>query len=175
MRSKEVIEMVKKTTLKVVQTERRSKAKTQKTKIPKSKGKKGRSLKDLLKLRESINDRRPEFVMQESWRYKRIGERWRKPKGIDSKMRLGVKGWPKLVKVGYRGPRMARGLHPSGYRDVLVHNINELQGLNPKTDAARLASKLGAKKRSELIGRARELGIKVLNPRGIREAKSPSE
>ncbi|NWG10053.1 MAG: 50S ribosomal protein L32e [Nitrososphaerales archaeon] len=168
--------MVKKTALKVVRTKRRSKAKTpKKAKALKAKEKKGRSLKELLKLRESINDRRPEFVMQESWRYKRIGERWRKPKGIDSKMRLGVKGWPKLVKVGYRGPRVTRGLHPSGYRDVLVNNMNELQGLNSKTDAARLASRLGAKKRSELIGRAKELGIRVLNPKGIREVKKPSE
>ncbi len=134
------------------------------------------SLTELLKLRESIDDKRPKFVRQESWRYKRLSEKWRKPKGIDSKMRLRVKGWPKIVKVGYRGPKLARGLHPSGYRDVLVHNLDELKGLNPKQDAARLASGLGAKKRKELIEKAKELGIKVLNPTGIektKEAESP--
>lgn len=128
-------------------------------------------LMQLLKLRESIDDKRPKFVRQESWRYKRISEKWRKPKGIDSKMRLRVKGWPKIVKVGYRGPRLVRGLHPSGYRDVLVHNLDELKGLDPKRDAARLASSLGARKRAELLEKAKELGIKVLNPTGIRKAK----
>ncbi|MEM3382515.1 MAG: 50S ribosomal protein L32e [Nitrososphaerales archaeon] len=128
-------------------------------------------LMQLLKLREIIDDKRPKFVRQESWRYKRISERWRKPKGIDSKMRLRVKGWPKIVKVGYRGPRLVRGLHPSGYRDVLVHNLDELKGLDPKKDAARLASSLGAKKRAELLKKAKELGIKVLNPTGIKKVK----
>jgi len=156
MRRGEVSKMVKKTTSK-----KKTKAK-RKSKV---------NLKELLKLRESIDDKRPEFVRQESWRYKRLNEKWRKPKGIDSKMRLKVKGWPKIVKVGYRGPKIARGIHPSGYRDILVHNIDELKGLNPKTDAARLASGLGAKKRAELIEKAKELGIKVLNPRGIKKVK----
>ncbi|MCP8308235.1 MAG: 50S ribosomal protein L32e [archaeon] len=145
--------------------------KTTSKKKTKAKRKSKVNLKELLKLRESIDDKRPEFVRQESWRYKRLNEKWRKPKGIDSKMRLKVKGWPKIVKVGYRGPKIARGIHPSGYRDILVHNIDELKGLNPKTDAARLASGLGAKKRAELIEKAKELGIKVLNPRGIKKVK----
>jgi len=156
MRKREVSKMVKKTVSK---------------KKPKAKRKKKVNLKELLKLRESIDDKRPNFIRQESWRYKRISEKWRKPKGIDSKMRLSVKGWPKVVKVGYRGPRITRGLHPSGYRDVLVHNVDELKGLNPKKDAARLTSSLGAKKRAELIEKAKELGIKVLNPRGIKKVK----
>ena len=137
----------------------------------KSKGENVANLRELLKLRKSIDDKRPKFVRQESWRYKRLDESWRKPHGIDSKMRLGVEGWPKIVKVGYRGPKITRGLHPSGYRDILVHNIEELKGLNPETDAARLASGLGAKKRAELIEKAKKLGIKVLNPRGIKKVK----
>ncbi|MGQ9468817.1 MAG: 50S ribosomal protein L32e [Nitrososphaerales archaeon] len=145
--------------------------KTISKKEPKAKEKKEVKLKELLKLRESIDDSRPEFVRQESWRYKRLGEKWRKPKGIDSKMRLKVKGWPKIVKVGYRGPRITRGIHPSGYRDILIHSIDELKGLNPEKDAARLASGLGARKRAELIEKAKELGIKVLNPRGIKKVE----
>lgn len=125
-------------------------------------------LKVLLRLREEIKKKRPDFVRQESWRYKRLDEAWRKPKGIDSKIRLEVKGWPAKVKVGYRGPSAVRGLHPSGLRDVLVHNLQELEKLDPKKDAARIASTVGARKRERLIVRARELGIKVLNPRRIK-------
>lgn len=122
----------------------------------------------LLKLRAEIADGRPAFQRPESWRYTRLKENWRKPKGLDNKVRKMVKGWPRLVKVGYRGPVAARGLHPSGFRDVLVDNLKGLDGLNPETDAVRLSSGLGARKRQEIINRADELGLKVLNPCGIR-------
>ncbi len=125
-------------------------------------------VQEVLKLRAEIADGRPVFRRPESWRYLRLKENWRKPKGLDNKVRKSVKGWPKLVKVGYRGPVVARGLHPSGFRDVLVENLKGLDGLNPETDAVRLASGLGARKRQEIITRANELGLKVLNPCGIR-------
>ena len=121
----------------------------------------------LLKVRKNIKARTPEFRRFESWRYVRIHSPWRKPKGIDNHMRLSVKGWPHLVRVGYRVPKEVRYLHPSGYRDVLVHNLVELEQLSPVTDAARLASGLGRKKRIELAKRARELGLRILNGRNL--------
>ncbi|MCS7141290.1 MAG: 50S ribosomal protein L32e [Candidatus Nitrosocaldus sp.] len=120
--------------------------------------------RELLELRRAIKSRKPDFVRQESWRYVRVKENWRRPRGIDSKMRLQVKGWPAIVKVGYRGPRVARYLHPSGYRDVLIHNVDELSKLDPARDAARIASTVGARKRAQIVSKAKELGIKVLNP-----------
>ena len=122
-----------------------------------------KNLTEMLILRKELSKKRPNFIRQESWRYRRIKRAWRKPKGIDSKMRLNVKGWPAIVKIGYRGPRIVRGLHPSGYRDILIHNINELNRINPKTDAARLASTLGSRKKMALLARAKQIGIKVLN------------
>ncbi len=82
-------------------------------------------------------------------------------------MRLSVKGWPSLVKIGYRVPQSVRGLHPSGYRDVLVHNLVELETLSRETDAARIASGVGRRKRIEIARRAKELGIRILNGRGL--------
>ncbi len=131
----------------------------------KKEGSKLEEIRRLLELRKEIAKRRPEFVRQESWRYKRVKPSWRRPRGIDSKMRMEVKGWPKRVKVGYRGPRAVRGLHPSGYKEVLVHNVKELEKLDPETEAARIAHTVGARKRREILKRAKELGIKVLNPR----------
>jgi large subunit ribosomal protein L32e len=121
----------------------------------------------LLEMRRLKKQKTPDFQRQESWRYSRIHEPWRKPKGVDSHMRLSIKGWPALVKIGYRVPKMVRGLHPSGYRDVLVHNLAELETLSKDTDAARLASSVGLKKRIEIAKRAKELGIRVLNGRGL--------
>lgn len=119
--------------------------------------------KELLKLRQQVKSHKPDFVREESWRYKRVKPNWRRPKGIDSKMRRHKKGWPKIVRIGYRGPKVARYLHPSGYYDKLVHNVNELKNLDSEKDAARIAAAVGGRKRKEIIERAKSLKIKVLN------------
>jgi len=108
--------------------------------------------------------KKPRFRRQESWRYKRLKENWRRPRGIDSKMRMGVKGWPKTPNVGYRSPKDARGLHPSGFKEVLIHSIDELEGVDPNSEAVRIAHTVGYRKRIEIINLAREMGIHVLNP-----------
>jgi large subunit ribosomal protein L32e len=118
---------------------------------------------ELLAARKRVAERRPNFIRQESWRYKRLAENWRKPKGKDNKMRKQKSGMPAIVKVGYRGPRAARGLHPSGYTDNIVHNTAELARLDPKKDAARIGHTVGKKKRMEISSKAVQLGIKVLN------------
>lgn len=78
-------------------------------------------------------------------------------------MRKQVSGVPPLVKVGYRGPKKARGLHPSGYKDKLIHNIRDLEKLDPKIDAARIGHSVGRRKRIDIVNKANALGIKVLN------------
>ena len=103
------------------------------------------------------------LVRQESWRYDRLAENWRKPKGKDNKMRKQYSGVPPIVKVGYRGPKRSRGLHPSGYVDRLVFNVNDLTKLDVNTEAARLAHTVGTRKRKEILAKASSIGIKVLN------------
>lgn len=127
-----------------------------------------KDVKNLLDLRKELRQNRPRFLRQESWRYVRVHDAWRRPKGTDSRMRLRLRGWPKLVKIGYGVPQKVRGLHPSGFRDILVHTTEDLEHLNPEIDAIRLSSKLGAKKRRMIVDRANELGLKVLNLRGLR-------
>jgi large subunit ribosomal protein L32e len=107
---------------------------------------------------------KPDFRRPESWRYRRLRESWRRPRGTSNKVRLEKRGWPRRVKVGYRSPRRVRGLHPSGLQDVLIHNLKELEALDPKTQGARLAAGLGRRKREAILARARELGIRVFNP-----------
>ncbi len=90
-----------------------------------------------------------------------------KPRGMDSKMRKKKKGWPKSVEIGYRGPKAARGLHPSGYIEVLIHTVDDVEKVNPKTQAIRIAHTVGARKRIEITARAGEMDIHVLNPRAV--------
>ncbi|MFQ6025381.1 MAG: 50S ribosomal protein L32e, partial [Nitrosopumilaceae archaeon] len=100
--------------------------------------------KELLSQREKVSRHKPEFVRQESWRYVRISESWRKPKGIDNHQRKQKsRGRPGIVKVGYGGPKTARGLHPSGYTDNLVYNVKDLEKLNPKIDGVRISHGVG--------------------------------
>jgi large subunit ribosomal protein L32e len=129
-------------------------------------------LKALVEKRREAESRRPKFVRQESWRYVRIKPMWRKPKGVDSKMRRQDKGWPSLVRVGYRGPSASRGLHPSGHFERLVQRPAELEGMVPGRDVARIGSGVGARKRATIISRASELGIRVVNPTGLRIIES---
>ncbi len=112
---------------------------------------------------------KPKFKRQESWRYKRIKENWRRPRGIDSKMRMRVKGWPPSPNIGYGTPNVVKGLHPSGYREVRVFNLEDLEKVDPKAEAVRIAHQVGYRKRVEITNRARELGIHVLNPAKLRE------
>lgn len=106
----------------------------------------------------------PEFRRQEWWRHRSLEHGWRKPKGHDSKMRLGKKGKPPMVKVGYRQPKALRGLHPCGLREVLVRDPRELEKVDPSREAVRLSSTLGRRKREQALAMARERGIRVLNP-----------
>ncbi len=117
-----------------------------------------------LKQRIHIKSKRPTFRRQESWRYKRVSQVWRKPDGIESKMRGRTKGWPASARIGYRGPRSARYLHPSGYEEVVVRNVDDLSKVNSETQAVRIAHTVGMKKRADISVRAEERHIRILNP-----------
>ncbi|TLZ50598.1 MAG: 50S ribosomal protein L32e [Methanobacteriota archaeon] len=118
-----------------------------------------------LKVRREIAGRRPEFHRQEWFRHPRLGPRWRKPDGGQSKLRRHYGYRPNVASIGYRGPKAVRGLHPSGFREVLVHRVRDLDPIDPKLEAARIAATVGARRRTEIEAAADEKGIRVLNRR----------
>ncbi len=119
--------------------------------------------KRLMRVKKNISKKRPKFSKFESWRLVRVKDYWRKPTGIDNKMRQKRKGWPKSVKVGYRSPRAVRGLHPSGMEEVAVFNVGDLTIVDPETQVARIGGSVGARKRSAIVSEAENLGIRILN------------
>ncbi|MFX1325956.1 MAG: 50S ribosomal protein L32e [Promethearchaeota archaeon] len=119
--------------------------------------------KRLIELRKKLNKKRPTFRRVESWRYKKVKDSWRKARGIDSKTRKKKKLGVKSPTIGYRGPKNIRGIHPSGYEEVRITTIKELQKLNKNKHALKISSKLGAKKRIALIDYCQKRGYKILN------------
>jgi large subunit ribosomal protein L32e len=156
-------------------TEEPEKTETEKTeKIEKIEKKPSISQKEL-KVRARTKNKKPAFVRAESWKYDRFSLSWRRPRGLDNKIRRKIKGWPAGVSVGYKGPKIARGLHPSGYREVLVYNVKDLSTIEPNTQAARIAHTVGKRKRALIVAEAKKLNIKILNFKASPEAEKTEE
>lgn len=124
-----------------------------------------------LRLREHAKAKKPRFVRQESWKYVRLKENWRRPRGLDNKVRKRIKGWPPLVSAGYRGPKLARRLHPSGFEIVVVHNSEQLKKIDPKAQAVQIAHRVGKRKRIKILAEARKKKLIVLNIREVKRAE----
>lgn len=122
---------------------------------------------DALAKRSEVSSRRPEFLRQEWHTRKRLqGVRWRRPRGMHSKMRQHFGYRTNVVSIGYGSPAGARYLHPSGFKEVMVHNVRDLDKIDPKTEAARVAHQVGMRKRLEIEKKADELEIRILNRSG---------
>jgi large subunit ribosomal protein L32e len=129
-----------------------------------------------LKVRARARNKKPEFVRQESWRDSKFSLSWRRPRGLDNKIRRKIKGWPASPSTGYKGPKIARGMHPSGYREVIVNNAEAVAAVDPNTHAIRIAHTVGRKKRAVIIAEAKRLNIKILNVRvTAKEVKPEAE
>lgn len=155
----------------------RSEAESEVREVPPRRGRLTTREASLLEARRRASRKRPRFKRDESWRYVRVGDSWRRPRGGSSKRRKRMKGWPAVVRVGYRGPRAVRGLSPSGFKEALVHSEDELDGLDPKREAARIGHAVGAKKRASMREKARSLQLRIVNPGPAErvEAAAPTE
>jgi len=122
-----------------------------------------KDLQEKIRIRTQIKKRTPTFLREEWFRYKRLAKNWRRPDGLHSKMRMNMKYRPNKVRVGFRGPRQARGLHPSGFEEVIVYTVKDLESIDADTQAARIGGTVGSKKRQAIIEKAKERDIRLLN------------
>ena len=123
-------------------------------------------MKAALALRAAQKKKTPSFRRTEWFRYKRLSRSgWRAPHGMDNKQRRNYKYRGSLVRIGHGKVAAARFLHPSGFREVMVHNIADLEAIDPETEAARVGATVGGRKREHIYARADELGVRVLNRR----------
>ncbi len=121
-------------------------------------------LNTLLELREKIKDMKPNFIRQDYQRRKRLGRKlkWRKPKGIHSKIRHHFKGRRKMPSPGYKSPVEVKGLHVTGLKMVRVFSAGDLNSIK-KDEGIIISKNVGIKKRLGILKKAKEMNIRVLN------------
>lgn len=107
--------------------------------------------------------KKPKFLRQGTY-LKKVKKVWRRPRGVHSKLKVKEKSKGSLPNVGYGAPRKLRGLHPSGLREVMIYNLNDLEKINKEKEAGRVSSTIGQKKKKTIIERAKQLKIRILNP-----------
>ncbi|EJW85245.1 50S ribosomal protein L32 [Wuchereria bancrofti] len=112
-----------------------------------------------------VKKHRRRFTRHESDRYHRLRPNWRKPKGIDNRVRRRFKGQRRMPKIGYGNAKATRHMLPNGFRKVLIHNVKDLDMLlmQNKRFAGEVAHGVSSKKRKSIVERAQQLNIKLTN------------
>lgn len=109
------------------------------------------------------------FLRSDTSRHLRLGkkrrklQKWRNPRGRHNKIRRQRRNYPLRVKIGFKGPVADSG-KVEGYTPVLVHNIKEVSSL--KKGSIVILARIGARKKLEVIKKADELGLRILNAGG---------
>lgn len=118
----------------------------------------------LFNVRKVQKAKKPDFKRADSHKKKRLDSNWRRPRGLQGKQRKHIKAKGALAQVGYGSPVAVKGLHPSGYADILVNNLSDVEKIDASIEAIRIARTIGARKKVIIEEKAAELGLKVLNP-----------
>ncbi len=87
-------------------------------------------------------------------------DKWRKPTGIDFKLKKEDGAKP---KTGYRTSKEIRNLHPSGLKEIYVNNLAEIKKIKEKNAVIRIKRTIGKKNRKEILKTAKEMNLRVLN------------
>ncbi|KAI9671423.1 MAG: 60S ribosomal protein L32 [Alyxoria varia] len=112
-----------------------------------------------------VKKRRAHFNRHQSDRFKCVKPNWRKPKGIDNAVRRRFKGQAPMPNIGYGSNKKTRHMNPAGYKQFLVNNSRDLDLLlmHSKSWAAVISHSVSARKRVEMLAKAKQLGVKVIN------------
>lgn len=121
-------------------------------------------IRRLLRVRKTKSAR---FKREGVDKKKCIKDSWRRPRGLQSKQRAQKKAKGPLPTPGYGSPVAVRGMHPSGFFEMLVFNPLDLDKVDPTTHAVRIAASVGGRKRILIQDAAAAAGIRVLNQKDV--------
>jgi large subunit ribosomal protein L32e len=116
--------------------------------------------------RTIVKKRTKTFARHQADQFARIARSsWRKPRGIDSRVRRRYKGAIPMPNIGYGSNKKTRNVHPNGFKQVVVNNASELEMLmmHNRTYAATVAHSVSSRVRREIVERAEQLAIRVTN------------
>merc|ERR1711893_290535 len=112
-----------------------------------------------------VKKRTKKFIRHQSDRYDKLKQNWRKPKGIDNRVRRKFKGMYKMPNIGYGSNKKTKFMLPSGFKKFRIHNVKELEVLlmQNRTFCAEIGRTVSSKKRKLIVERANQLNIKLTN------------
>uniref|UniRef100_A0A1B6C534 60S ribosomal protein L32 n=1 Tax=Clastoptera arizonana TaxID=38151 RepID=A0A1B6C534_9HEMI len=112
-----------------------------------------------------LKKRTKRFIRHQSDRYIKLKQNWRKPKGIDNRVRRRFKGQFLMPSIGYGSKKNTKHMLPTAFRKVLVHNVKELEVLmmQNRKYCAEIAHGVSSKKRKSIVERAQQLSVRVTN------------
>lgn len=117
----------------------------------------------LLEIRKEIKERKPVFIRQDNPKRRKLNYKWRRPKGIHSKIRHHFKGRRKMPSPGYKSPFEVKGMHSSGLEIIMVSSSDGVTKIKKDTQGIIIPKAVGKKKKLEILKKAKELGVQVLN------------
>ena len=120
-------------------------------------------MQKLLEVRKESKERKPDFIRQDTHKRRKLDLRWKKPKGLHSKMRHKFKGHRKMPSPGYKSPAKVRGLHSSGLKMISVFSIEDIVKIKKESEGAVISKTIGMRKRLGILKKAKELDSLVLN------------
>jgi large subunit ribosomal protein L32e len=129
-------------------------------------------IRRLIKVR---TDKGARFKRDGYGKKRQLSDSWRKPRGQHNKQREQKKAKGALPKPGFGSPVAVRGMHPSGYFEVLVTSLKDLEGLDPKTQAVRISANVGSRKRTAIQDQAITAGLRVLNAKVVKTKVKPAK
>merc|ERR1711976_450613 len=114
---------------------------------------------------KKVKKRTKRFTRWEYEDFDKLKPNWRRPRGIDSRIRRQFRGTKKMVSIGYGTNKQTRFLLPNGFKKFLIRNLSDLEVLlmNNRVYCGEIASNLSSRKRKLILQRAQELNVRITN------------
>jgi large subunit ribosomal protein L32e len=115
-----------------------------------------------LQIRKNLKSKKPNFIRQDAHKKAKLPSNWRKPRGLQSKMRLKFKGYRRSISIGWKSPVEVRGLNSKGLKDISVNNVKQLESVGAK-DSVLIPSNVGLKKKIAILQEAIKKKLNISN------------
>lgn len=118
-------------------------------------------MKELLAARKKVKASKPKNFLRTDSNRKKYKNKWRKPRGLHNKRRLGFRGHQKNPSAGYRSPVEVRGLNKQGLKEIIVSNLSDIKNIDGKGTIIIISKSVGLRKRLEILNELKNTNLQV--------------